>query len=143
MSTSPNASTLLTDLRRRGVRLTVDGPDLLWEAAFDALTGEDLVTMQAIKPALVAAVAAEADTEAAVRWRVARMLPQVPPRGPIPFLLALTIPPAAAGYMSCGDAVAEGTLRCHLCVRAAQEALGYLREDLRLPSQQEAEPWRR
>ncbi len=138
MSTSPNASTLLTDLRRRGVRLTVDGPDLLWEAPFDALTGEDLATMQAIKPALVAAVAAEADCEAAVRWRVAAMLPQVPPRGPIPFLLARTVPPAAAGCMSCGDTVAEGTLRCHLCVRAAQQAVGYVREDVPLTSQEEA-----
>lgn len=143
MSAIPSASALLAQLRRRGVRLWVDGPHLVWEAPLDELTGEDLAAMQAAKPALLAAVAAESDTEAAVRWRVEAMLPQVPPRGPIPFLLALTVPPAAAGCMSCGDAVAEGTLRCWLCARAAQQALGYVREDVPLTPQQEGDQWTR
>ncbi len=137
MSAIPSASALLAQLRRRGVRLWVDGPHLVWEAPLDELTGEDMAAMKAIKSDLVAAVVAEADTQAAVAWRVEAMLPQVTPRGPIPFLLARTVPPAAAGCMSCGDAVTEGTLRCWLCVRAAQQALGYVREDVPLTPQEE------
>jgi len=73
------------------------------------------------------------DAEASeIAWRVTVMRPQVPAKGPIPFLVAreasrsLGEPPWC---LSCGDALAPGrTVRCVPCVLAIETALNEVRE---------------
>ncbi len=74
------------------------------------------------------------DTE--VAWRVAAMRSQIPPRGPIPFLVAL--PDADTLFLpghcgSCGDALEAGRrYRCAPCQEAAWRALNEIREGVLL-----------
>jgi hypothetical protein len=78
------------------------------------------------KPVVLALLAEE---EAELGWRVAAMRPQVPQRGPIPVLVACEVSAIRGHCLSCGDPLATGrTVRCALCVRAAQVVSGRVRE---------------
>jgi hypothetical protein len=67
-----------------------------------------------------------------IAWRVAAMRSQIPPRGPIRFLLARPdlVTPCGPGHCdSCGDAMPpEGRYRCTLCKEAAWLVINEVRE---------------
>jgi hypothetical protein len=67
-----------------------------------------------------------------VTWRVEIMRPQVPRRGPIPFLVARQdVAPRPGCCLSCGDPVPEGRrYRCGPCQRAVEIVLDEIREGL-------------
>ena len=105
------------EVRAEPGRLVVRGPRSRAELAERLLerTGEVL--------ALLAAEDAE------VAWRVAAMRPQVPPRGPIPVLMAREVGAAPGCCPSCGDPLGQGRgLRCGPCARAAWLVLHEVRE---------------
>ncbi len=80
------------------------------------------------KGEVLAALAVE---DAAVSWRAAAMRPQVPGRGPIPFLVAQEVAPSPRRCGSCGDPLPKGRwLRCGPCVQAAWLVLHEVREGL-------------
>lgn len=60
-----------------------------------------------------------------ISWRVGAMLPQIPDRGPIPFLVAReAVEPQEGCCLSCGDLLKPGdAYRCAACGRAANLAL--------------------
>jgi hypothetical protein len=70
--------------------------------------------------------------DAALAWRVDAMRAQIPPRGPIPFLVArldLATPHTPDHCRSCGDPLDEGRrYRCAPCQEAAWLALNEVRE---------------
>ncbi len=73
--------------------------------------------------------AKSANTDAEITWRLAVMRPQVPLRGPIPFLVARETAASIGRCLSCGDALAEGrSVRCAPCVRAVEAVLDEVRE---------------
>jgi hypothetical protein len=74
--------------------------------------------------------AKSANNDPEIAWRVAVMRPQVPARGPIPFLVAReTAHSGAHVCLSCGDALAPGRIvRCGLCVAAIEQVLNETRE---------------
>ena len=105
------------EVRAATDRLIVRGPRL-----HEAIARELLEQ----KPAVLELLAEE---EIALVWRVAAMRPQVPRRGPIPVLVAREVAVSPGSCLSCGEALAPGrTVRCALCVRAAQRVLGWVRE---------------
>jgi hypothetical protein len=67
-----------------------------------------------------------------IAWRVAAMRPQIPLRGPIPFLVARLdlVTSCAPGHCgSCGEPLHEGQrFRCSPCQEAAWLALNEVRE---------------
>jgi hypothetical protein len=73
--------------------------------------------------------------DAETAGRLEAMLPQVPARGVIPFLVARpAVPPSPVTCLSCGDPLADERLcRCPPCARAAWLAIHAVREGLRLP----------
>ncbi|MDP9358788.1 MAG: hypothetical protein M3R02_26620 [Chloroflexota bacterium] len=119
-----SAAAILADLRTRDVRLHVEGDQL--RARFKGRTLDpDLATIiRAHKPALIAHLQEE---ETAVTWRLHAMQQQIPERGPIPFVVAVSgIPPAPNTCPSCGEPFTPigYTPRCPRCTVAAQRALG-------------------
>lgn len=74
----------------------------------------------------VAEPAPPLDPDVACRVEVKR--PQVPPRGPIPFLVARDVAPQPDCCLSCGDPLPEGRrYRCGPCQRAAEVVLNEVR----------------
>ncbi len=119
-----NAPTLLADLQTRGVRLDVEGDQLRARFKGRTLAPDLAETIKANKSALIALLQEE---EAAIVWRVAAMQQQIPERGPIPFLVAVSgIPPGPNACPSCSEPfIPIGyTPRCHRCTIAASRALG-------------------
>jgi hypothetical protein len=105
------------EVRAETDRLVVRGPRLHEEIARQLL---------AQKPVVLALLAEE---EVALAWRVEAMSPQVPERGPIPVLMAREVSAIPGHCLSCGELLApKRTVRCALCVRAAQRVLGWVRE---------------
>jgi hypothetical protein len=105
------------EVRAEADRLVVRGPRLHEEIARQLLDQ---------KPIVLALLTEE---EVELGWRVAAMRPQVPVRGPIPVLVAREIAVLPGHCLSCGEPLALGrTVRCALCVRAAQMVLGWIRE---------------
>lgn len=105
------------EVRAEADRLVVRGPRL-HEAVARQLLEQ--------KPVVLALLIEE---EAELGWRVEAMRPQVPLRGPIPVLVACEVAVSPGNCLSCGEALAPGrTVRCALCVRAAQRVLGWVRE---------------
>ncbi len=90
--------------------------------------GEDATRLD--RPDRYADAPIGADTN--VAWRVEVMRAQIPPRGPIPFLMArldLATPCAPGHCGSCGDPLQEGQrYRCAPCQEAAWQALNAVRE---------------
>ena len=123
------AAGLLDELRRRGVRLEAVGGTLRLRAPVGVLGDAELEALRAAKPALLSALATEAEERAEVGWRVAAMEPQVPKRGPIPFLVARDVPAAPGCCLACGDRLGDRrSLRCSPCAQAASLALHQARE---------------
>jgi hypothetical protein len=107
------------EVRAEADRLVVRGPRLHEGIARQLLEQ---------KPVVLALLVEE---EAALGWRVEAMRPQVPERGPIPVLVAREVSTNPGHCLSCGDPLAPGrTIRCGLCVRAAQLVLGWVREGI-------------
>ena len=105
------------EVRAEADRLRVRGPR----------SREDLARKLLERKQEVLALLAEEDAE--VAWRGAAMRPQVPPRGPIPVLVAREVVPAPGCCPSCGDPLGEGrSLRCGACARAAWLVLHEVRE---------------
>jgi hypothetical protein len=105
------------EVRTEADRLIVRGPRLHEVMARQLL---------AQKPMVLALLAEE---EAELGWRVEAMRPQVPERGPIPVLVSREVAAIPGHCLSCGEPLAPGrTVRCVLCVRAAQVVLGWIRE---------------
>ena len=78
------------------------------------------------KGEVLALLAAE---DAEVAWRLAAMRPQVPRRGPIPFLVVRRVGAGGGGCLSCGGALGAGrAYRCAPCAQAAWLVLHELRE---------------
>ncbi len=117
-------TTLLADLQARGVRLYLAGDELRYKAKPGVMTPDLTAAVQPHKPALIAHLREE---EAAITWRVEAMRKQIPERGPIPFLVAVSgVPPSPNICPSCGEAFTPTgyTPRCHRCTVAVQRALG-------------------
>jgi len=111
------ARTAGLEVRAEADRLVVRGPRQHEEIAHQLL---------AQKPVVLALLAEE---EVGLGWRVQAMRPQVPRRGPIPVLVAREVSVVPGYCQSCGEPLAPGrTVRCALCVRAAQVVLGWVRE---------------
>ena len=105
------------EVRAEADRLVVRGPRL-----HEAMARQLLEQ----KPVVLALLAEE---EMALGWRIAAMRPQVPLRGPIPVLIAREVAAIPGRCFSCGEPLAPGrTMRCALCIRAAQRVLGWVRE---------------
>ena len=105
------------EVRAEANRLVVRGPRVL-----EALARELLEQ----KPTVLGLLA---DEEVELRWRIAAMRPQLPVRGPIPFLVAREASTISGRCLSCGEPLLPGrAVRCALCVRAAQRVLGWVRE---------------
>ena len=122
------ASELLAELKRRGVELAVAGAQLRYRPK-DAVTPELRAAMVGCKADLLRLLA---DDDHQVRWRADAMRPQVPPTGPIPFLVVCSAPPAAGSCLSCGDPLEPGRgCRCEPCVEAVQLVLNEVREGVR------------
>ncbi|MDP9472821.1 MAG: hypothetical protein M3Q71_19515 [Chloroflexota bacterium] len=117
-------TTLLADLQARGVRLYLAGDELRYKAKPGVMTPDLAAVIKPHKPALLAHLREEA---VAVAWRIEAMRPQIPERGPIPLLVAVSgIPPSPSACVSCGEAFTPtgSSPRCHRCTVAAQRALG-------------------
>ncbi len=120
-----SASAILADLRARDVRLSVDGDQLRARFKGRTLDPDLAEAIKTHKPALIALLQEE---EAAITWRVEAMQQQIPERGPIAFLVAVSgIPPSPNICPSCGEAFTPigYTPRCHRCTVAVQRALGH------------------
>jgi hypothetical protein len=69
-----------------------------------------------------------------VAWRIEAMRPQVPARGPVPFLMAnpdVLAHDAPGCCLSCGEEMPDGLrYRCNPCVRAVEMVLRKAREGL-------------
>ena len=116
--------TLLADAQAAGLsvhaagdRLVVRGP-----RAAEHLARRLLARKEEVLP-LLHAEAAE------IGWRAAALRPQVPPSGPIPFLIARDSVGANGRCLSCGDPLEAGAqYRCRWCVRAILLVLNEVRE---------------
>ncbi len=114
---------LLADLTQRGVRFEVDGDRLRCRGKTSVLTPDQTAAIKTNKSALIDLLRAEE----AITWRVEAMRKQIPERGAVPFLVALSgVPPSPNVCPSCGEPFTPTgyTPRCHRCTVAAQRALG-------------------
>jgi len=115
------ASDLMRTLEARGIRLEASGGRLRYHPA-SALPPDLRESLIEHKVEVLALLKTE-DPE--VAWRVAAMSPQIPDRGPLPFLVARKSVEAQPGCcFSCGDSLKQGdAYRCAACSRAANIAL--------------------
>jgi hypothetical protein len=108
------------DIRANVNRLIIRGPRR------EAHLAERLLARKAEVLELLAAEDAE------VAWRVAAMRPQVPMRGPVPFLIARDVPLESSCCSACGCPLgANQRFRCQPCLQAATLVLD--------PAQEKAE----
>jgi hypothetical protein len=132
---------IIQDVRSLGMRLwaeeTEAGPKLLFRPK--GIMPLDLFRrLVEHKPAVLALLAHE---EAEIAWRAAAIRPQVPAKGPIPFLTCRAFPWTLEDALavvegrrqpvclSCGAQLAEGRqVRCALCVAAIEMVLNVVRE---------------
>jgi len=127
---SDEAWAVISEAHTLGIRLVVDQGRLFYRTR-EAVPLDFHRRLQVHKPEVVALLS---ETNHTVAWRVAAIRPQVPVRGPIPFLIArqasksLGEPPWC---LSCGDALGEGrTVRCVPCVLAIEHVLNEAREGM-------------
>ena len=123
-----NASALLTDLRSRGISLSVSGERLSIDAPKGTVTPDLLAALVEHKADLIRLLGTDDED---VTWRIEAMRPQVPRTGAIPCLLARpeakTSPRGTC--VSCGDPLTEGRrIRCAPCVGAVERLLNEVRE---------------
>lgn len=121
---------MLTDLRARGVRVTVVAGAITLHAPLGEVTGEDLAALRDAKSALLAVLAAEEEWEREVAWRLTTMAPRVPARAPIPFLVVRDdVDFTPTSCQSCGGVLNGGLAhRCRPCIEAARRAVLAVRE---------------
>lgn len=101
-------------IQAEGDRLLVRGPKQLQAVAEEVLRH---------KPEILALLAMEREE---IARRTARMQAQIPPGKPIPVLVAQESQVGLGQCLSCGEELApDQRVRCHWCVRAAQQALGW------------------
>src|SRR4051794_35840688 len=114
-----NAATLLADLCRRGVRLSVSGERLSIDAPRGTVTADLRAALIEHKADLIRLLD---PLDEQVAWRVEEMRRQVRPGPHIPFLVARRDFADAPGLcMSCGDLCGSGRrYRCGPCVHAAE-----------------------
>jgi len=122
-----NASTLLADLCRRGIRLSVSGERLSVDAPKGAVTSDLRTALVEHKAALIQLLSAD---DPNVAWRADFMRSQVRPNGPIRFLVARRDLSDTPGLCLSYDApLAEGRrYRCAPCVQAVEQVLNEVRE---------------
>ncbi len=125
-----SAQLIIQEMRRLGMQVRADpeagkvrfGPS-------EVMPWELRLRLREHKPEVLALLTREA---AEVAWRVAAMRPQVPARGPIPFLVAQLwrlASDAPRCCLSCGEALGEGQqVRCSPCVQAVHIVLAEIRE---------------
>lgn len=116
------AGELLLELRSRGVLIEPAGDRLKVDAPKGAITQELREALAACKSEVLAILAVD-DRE--IAWRVDAMLPQIPDKGPIPFLVARDcLNPGPNCCPSCGEPLNDypGYI-CGLCSRAKHRAL--------------------
>ena len=109
-------------VRAAGDRLVVRGP-----RAAEHLARRLLAHKLQVLPLLHA----EEEAQAEIGWRAAALRPQVPPSGPIPFLVARdgVYTDEEGRCLSCGDPLEDGAqYRCRWCVRAILLVLNEVRE---------------
>ncbi len=125
-----SAPTLLADLRTRGIHVDVDGDQLRARFRGRTLDPDLAAVIRANKPALIAYLREE---EAAITWRAEAMQQQIPERGPVPFLVAVSgVEPGPNRCLSCGNSfeLVGYVPRCRLCTVAATRALAETQEDI-------------
>jgi hypothetical protein len=117
-----NTAKLIEELRSRGVLLEAAGDRIRVDAPKGALTPELRLVLTDRKLEIIALLKS-GDTE--IAWRTAAMLPQIPEKGPLPFLLAReAVEPQAGCCLSCGDPLnQDDAYRCAPCSRAANLAI--------------------
>ena len=121
-----DAVTALAEARAAGLTVRVEPGRLVVRGPRRA---EPLARRLLERTGEVAALLETEDGE--VAWRAAAMRPQVPRRGPIPFLKARDAAPMTGCCLSCGEALGEGhAYCCAFCVRAAWLVLLRVREGL-------------
>jgi hypothetical protein len=101
-----------------GERLLVRGPKRLQAVAHHLLRH---------KPEVLAFLATEGEE---IAWRASNMQAQILPGKPIPMLVARGSHIGPGQCLSCGEDLEQGQrVRCRWCVRAAQQALGWDKEE--------------
>lgn len=121
------AHDVLNELASRGVELRAAGNRLLFRPR-EAVTPDLQAEMNSHKHELLELLSLRDDE---IDWRVAVMRPQVPVRGPIPFLIARPATPDRGGCLSCGDELTSlRRIRCGACVTAAHRVLYEIRESM-------------
>jgi hypothetical protein len=118
-------SDLLSELERRNIRIEAVGERIRFGPS-RRVTARLRAALAQHKGQLLLLLASP---DPDVSWRVAAMRPQVPLRGPIPFLVARWSDLAPGACLSCGDPLVEGRrVRCGPCVAAAEHVLQQIRE---------------
>jgi hypothetical protein len=114
-----NATTLLTNLLDRGIRLSASGERLNVDAPKGAMTPDLRAALVEHKAGLLRLLNAQ---DAEIQWRTEVMRRQVRPGPYIPFLVARRdFLDAPSHCLSCGDPCGPGRrYRCGPCVRAAE-----------------------
>lgn len=117
-----NAAKLIEELRSRGVTLEAAGDRIRVDAPKGALTPELRLVLTDRKVEIIALLKSG---EAEIAWRTAAMLPQIPDKGSLPFLVAReAVEPQAGCCLSCGDPLnQDDAYRCAACGRAANLAI--------------------
>ena len=121
-SQTGEAYELLIELRSRGVLIEPAGDRLKVDAPKGAITTELRDALAACKSEVLAILIVD-DVE--INWRVKAMLPQIPDKGPIPFLVARSeIHTGLNCCHSCGDSLNDNPgYICGACSRAKHRAL--------------------
>jgi hypothetical protein len=118
---------LTQDLEKQGIRLEIDGSDLIIDAPEDLLTPETLQALTRRKAEIVEMLKARGSTfaengidDSEIAWRIEVMKKQMPAEPPYPFLIAREdIETRKGACYSCGDPLTGGSLYiCQSCLRA-------------------------
>jgi hypothetical protein len=115
------------NLKMQGVRLEVDGNDLLVDAPEDLLTPEMLEALEGCKAEILEllqpkknSLPERVEDDSAMTWRIASMKKQMPAKPPYPLLVACEgIETRQGECYSCGDLLTGDNLSlCQYCLRA-------------------------
>jgi hypothetical protein len=118
---------LVASLDQEGYRMSAEG-DRVRIFHPDHPPPEDVVALVRAHRVELASLLAHAEGQ--IRWRAEAMRPQVPPTGPIPFLVARRpLHDAPGTCLSCGDPLdTRRRFRCGPCVHAVERVLNEVRE---------------
>jgi hypothetical protein len=119
-----DAALLIADLRTRGVRVELEGDEIVCRAPRGTLRTDDTDALRAHKPDIVERLHAE---EIIIAWRAEAMRSQVPEHGPLPHLVAVPgLSPSPGRCFSCHSPIESGLTqaRCTACALAVLQAVG-------------------